>query len=339
MARRSAFEIFLRTGRRVPSPLQFKFNPWHDPEDGKFTFANQGNYFPGGRVRRDAISLRVRGAVHGSNQTARLTPAQFRTNPRVRLGGNGGPSLYDPQTLEHVFPGLSLAPGGAIIALADNIFDFGSRGRELTTEMSMRFAKHLEKQIRAINPDYRHEALDPGGFPSTAEGQTNLINKLRADRAKAFYDKGELRPLQVEILRFLQRETDAAFEAGAKRLNLSELPVRLSQREALGNYVDRQVRFRLRERLNWLQISTGANDIVRVNSRAPNSSERSYSIPDSRVGSVAFDVSLTRKTIQTRQVRQFFRSDFQPDLVVIVRPSGFGPNSTYAIARPKDYSR
>jgi hypothetical protein len=48
----SSFEIFLRTGRRA-SPLskrlQVKFNPWHDPKDGRFTFVGQGNYFAGGR--------------------------------------------------------------------------------------------------------------------------------------------------------------------------------------------------------------------------------------------------------------------------------------------------
>jgi hypothetical protein len=46
----SAFEYYLRTGRR-PIEIQTKFNPWHDPDDGRFTFANQGRYFPGRRAR------------------------------------------------------------------------------------------------------------------------------------------------------------------------------------------------------------------------------------------------------------------------------------------------
>lgn len=36
--RLSAFEIYLRTGRRVPDQpelVEIKFNPWHDPEDGR----------------------------------------------------------------------------------------------------------------------------------------------------------------------------------------------------------------------------------------------------------------------------------------------------------------
>ncbi|MDT8759092.1 DNA/RNA non-specific endonuclease [Sphingomonas psychrotolerans] len=43
----TSFEIYLRTGRR-PGSVERKFNPWHDPEDGRFTFREQGRYFPGG---------------------------------------------------------------------------------------------------------------------------------------------------------------------------------------------------------------------------------------------------------------------------------------------------
>lgn len=48
----SDFEYFLRTGRRVtrggnPRSVGFKFNPWHDPGNGRFTFRNSGEYWPG----------------------------------------------------------------------------------------------------------------------------------------------------------------------------------------------------------------------------------------------------------------------------------------------------
>ena len=48
----SAFEIYLRTGRQIGAAAaapETKFNPWHDPKDGRFTFAGQGRYFPGAR--------------------------------------------------------------------------------------------------------------------------------------------------------------------------------------------------------------------------------------------------------------------------------------------------
>ena len=34
-----------------PPPVEMKFNPWHDEEDGRFTFAGQGRYFPAGGTR------------------------------------------------------------------------------------------------------------------------------------------------------------------------------------------------------------------------------------------------------------------------------------------------
>lgn len=63
-------------------------------------------------------------------------------------------------------------------------------------------------QIRTIDPSYR---LDPLEFPTTLEGQANLIRQLRLERAVAFYRlKGETPPLQVEVLRYLQELTDDA---------------------------------------------------------------------------------------------------------------------------------
>jgi LysM repeat protein len=41
------FEHWLRTGR-VRRPMEFKFNGWHDADDGKFTHVGAGRYFPPG---------------------------------------------------------------------------------------------------------------------------------------------------------------------------------------------------------------------------------------------------------------------------------------------------
>ena len=43
-ARESAFRLWMRTGRQSLPP-ELKFNPWHDPDDGRFTFSGQGRYF------------------------------------------------------------------------------------------------------------------------------------------------------------------------------------------------------------------------------------------------------------------------------------------------------
>lgn len=59
-ARRRAFSLWLRTGRLPawlkPANAEVKFNPWHDPDDGRFTFAGTGRYFgrgSGGGAGRD----------------------------------------------------------------------------------------------------------------------------------------------------------------------------------------------------------------------------------------------------------------------------------------------
>lgn len=48
----SAFSLWRRTGR-LPRPVdpegtELKFNPWHDPADGRFTFVGSGQYHGGG---------------------------------------------------------------------------------------------------------------------------------------------------------------------------------------------------------------------------------------------------------------------------------------------------
>jgi hypothetical protein len=39
---RRAFAHYLRTGRRLRVPVEQKFNPYHDPRNGRFTFGPGG---------------------------------------------------------------------------------------------------------------------------------------------------------------------------------------------------------------------------------------------------------------------------------------------------------
>lgn len=68
-AERLAFSYYLRTGRRLPlqaadDAVEQKFNPYHDPRNGQFTFA------PGGRR-----SLQGNAAARRSNATSKQAPA------------------------------------------------------------------------------------------------------------------------------------------------------------------------------------------------------------------------------------------------------------------------
>lgn len=189
------------------------------------------------------------------------------------------------------------------------------------------------EQIKALDPNYHFYSL---GFPETLQGQINQLNDLRFERAAAFFRvKSELRPLQVETLRFVQAQVDKAYTRGTRLLLAGRLKVRLSEQEALGNYIDREVRRRLRRQYNQYGVESAGKGPVRVNRRENNSSgsELTYRRPDARVGNVAFDVTLAAKTGRTPQVRGFFDADFRPAYVVIIRPRQLGRDNTYIIPR------
>lgn len=322
---RRAFGHWLRTGR-LPSGdvalrIELKFNPYHDPRNGQFTFG------PGGPA-----AARSAGAARPTRSTANLVPT--RPGPAMGRGSNSR-AFEKPLTLEQVFPGLRDAPGGAIIAVADDFFDFTGPANAAIGELADNYSRQIKAEIKSIDPNWRYDRLGP---VDTVQGKINELNELRFRRAEVYLRvKGDARPLQIETLRYVQERTNTAYARGLVKLNSGSLRIRLSDQEALGNFIDRQVRQDLRERLASVGINWTTNPIVRVNAREYDTSgtDRTYRRPDARVARVAFDVTLTRKTATTPQVRGFFNADFQPSSVIIVRPSQLGAFHTYAIPRPE----
>lgn len=68
----SGCAIWMRTGRwrnpEASAGIERKFNPWHDPDDGRFTFAGQGRH-------------------HGSGGTGSSAPTQPRKRRKIGTGG------------------------------------------------------------------------------------------------------------------------------------------------------------------------------------------------------------------------------------------------------------
>ena len=237
-------------------------------------------------------------------------------------------------TLEQAFPGLQKSPGGAILAAADHLFDLTGPANDAQAALADNWSRGIIDQIREIDPNWHYDRLGP---VSSLAGKVNELNELRFQRAAAFLKvRGDARPLQVETMRFVQARADAAYDEGVALLKAGGLKARLSDREALGNYVDRQVRRDIRMRYVQLGIDPASSQ-VRVNRREYDSSgdERTYRRPDARVGDVALDVTLTRKTLATAQARGFFNADFRPSRVVIIRPRQVGADATYVISRPR----
>ena len=377
-AARQAFVRYLRTGQRLPEgafrPTQgrheVKFNPYHDPRDGRFTFA-PGGARPGGvstipERRRPSGSIEDRARISRSaTRDLRAIPTDGRVAPKAPTGqfedgvyrpesgkatlrmavqSRGpvrprAPSNYDalirPMTLERVFPAWAGAAAGAIINPADDFFQITGPARELTAELTKSRTNQLINQIMKIDPKYRFDSL---GFPQTINGMKNQLDLLQRERAAALYrTRGEIRPLQVETVHFLQNSVNKHYEEGLRMLREGKLKVRLSPNEALGNYVDSRTRRDYRDLNRWMRIPMGRGQPVQINRRHYDTreSDRTYRIPDVRVGNVAFDMTLTRKTLASPQIRGFFNSDARPEMVIIIRPRQLGPNHTYAIKTPR----
>jgi hypothetical protein len=333
---RAAFRLWMRTGLALEERdgrIGVKFNPYHDPDNGRFTFAPGGpRSLPGAirvpqRSRPGLPQARPDTAPPPSNPL--LVPAQYRPPPRGGIGGNSR-AFQDPMTLQPVIPPVQNVPGGTIIALTDSMMGYTDTSQRAPRDLTAAHVRNWVAEIRRLDPKYR---LDISHMPATAEGQSRLMTSVLRDRAWAYLRiKGDPRPLQAETTRSLQRWTDEAYATAVQLQRQGKLRG-LSPEHAIGSYIDRQVRGQLRKMHGIHGIRSVGPNIVRVNAREYNTStsETAFRIPDARVAQVAYDVTITRKTFATPQVRGYFSADFKPNIVVIIRPRQLGPNASYAI--------
>lgn len=198
---RRAFSHWMRTGQWPGGPsadrIEHKFNPYHDPRNGQFTFAPGGprslsrvviSY--GHRERRDVAAFDAntsspvdRLAPASSPAVAKVAPAtqavyrpgenapclisaSSSRDRRPARGSNSG-AFQDPMTLEQVFPGLRNAPGGGIVAVADTFFDLTGPSRAANAAIVQNWSNSLINQIKVIEPGYRYDSF---GFPNTFQG-------------------------------------------------------------------------------------------------------------------------------------------------------------------------
>jgi hypothetical protein len=269
-----------------------------------------------------------------------LIPTGGAEGEEPRAGSNGPPE--DFTSLHEVFPGLRDAPGLAIpLAPIDSFLGLSALADDANLVAMMGQYRYLIRQIKAVDPSFADkEVLPPGGIAGLSwQGRSNLLDGLRMQRAAAFYKvRGDVGPLQVETLRFLQNAVDRAYAEGAIKYNTGLLEPRLSREVAIGNYVDAYVRQGLRGIFNRYSIAYGPGRNIRINNRDYDTSipPPEYRVPDARVGDISFDWTLNLKTISSPQIRGFFAADARPAGVVIIRPSQLGQNSSYLIPRPTD---
>lgn len=142
--RQSAFSSWLRTGRlplvRGPDGVELKFNPWHDPDDGRFTFAGSGTRSGSGNGRPSAAASGRAPTIGGRDgawlkrvgttptvATSRLKqasndPKTTRVESRPKPGAESTPgNRPNPaaEFVEGVGEGLYDAAEGAVIGVYD----------------------------------------------------------------------------------------------------------------------------------------------------------------------------------------------------------------------------
>jgi hypothetical protein len=130
---RRAFSAWLRTGR-VPvqraDEAELKFNPWHDPDDGRFTFAGAGVYYGRGSSRSGDKPRRPARPKAGRRRPPKVDG--FRGGGGGNGGGGGG-GTWEPSSPESRRASSRL--------LADAPFDGTTRPTDGAGKPSEKFRK------------------------------------------------------------------------------------------------------------------------------------------------------------------------------------------------------
>lgn len=309
---RRAVTLWLRTGRwptvRSANGLELKFNPYHDRQNGRFTFG------PGGS--RDTW------------RSARLAAGRIE-EPAGR--GSNSRAFEDPMTLEHVAPALRGSPAGAVVAIADDFFNIFGNADAAQIEIIDGRANKALADIKRLDPHFHFNDLGPN---TTVEGRQNRLNDILMHRAAIYLRvRGDYGPLQVETLKLVQKKADDAYTRGQELLARGKLTHGTTDRMKLGNYIDREVRKDVRERFFFYGVKVSSDGRVRVNRQENGVSGRDYSVPDIRVDRFYYDVSLQAKRPGAEQIVRYFGTKANPEYVIIVRPRQEAPNHSYIIKR------
>lgn len=237
--RRRAFSVWLRTGR-WPTPLrsvELKFNPWHDPENGRFTFAGAGHYFgrgnhypssgsggrPGngnGRFRGDGGSFGGGGATGSWAVPAERRPQPPRGTIRQPVRQSAHPSrpaAATPVRRETVHGPPDLPPGWRHVVRNgyEYLIDAQQRTRRVSGILTLNNERRRSRMAQAQAGGHERRTSDHGGhyIARRFNGPTEAFNHFAQD---ASFNRGRYRALENQWAR--------AKRAG-KRVTVKIVPV------------------------------------------------------------------------------------------------------------------
>lgn len=203
--RRRTFSVWLRTGRlpvaHGADGRELKFNPWHDPRDGRFTFAGTGKYYAqgwgdGGFTGGGGGKSGGGGATGPGWETAEERKQRERA-ARARAATPAA-APKKPTPIQAV---SSAKPIKTRVTLTRNGYAFeldaNAKVREISGEVDMAQKPHRSRtaQARAGGTDRR--PTDDGGhyIAPRFNGPTDAFNHFAQD---ANFNRGKYRALEDE---------------------------------------------------------------------------------------------------------------------------------------------
>lgn len=226
----SAFSFWLRTGRHPPVPtddrIEVKHNPWHDPRNGQFTYADAGRR--GGRsTAGDERTFGGGGASGSWGNAARHAKPTAQVSPRQL-------SLAKPATSAP--PVARSAHTAATADTPDRIVmrngyeyridaDGRTRGVSGTIDDSITSVRSRTAQARAGGADRR--ASDDGGHYIAARfnGPSDAFNHFAQD---ANFNRGGYRALEDQWARDKRAGKTVVVKIVPTYLGASQRPSRIS---------------------------------------------------------------------------------------------------------------
>lgn len=260
-------------------------------------------------------------------------------DPRLTLANGGArrvPGHNNPprESALEAFSVPANSPGGAILAPVDGFLGLSSAADAAHLAVAeMQFAG-LWNQIQQLEPDHPGVPSFQNLEQMSQEGRIGFLRQVRFEKALVLYRvRGDYSELQTEIVPYVQSQVDLQYREAVKLYDSGQLNTRLNRNEAIGNYIDVAVRDTLRNKFRQADIKYGSGRNISINNRFYENGDASYTVPDLGIGRVMYDWTMTAKNARTPQVQGFFRSQNQPNAVVIIRPTEVGSVHTYLIAR------
>ena len=186
-SRMSAFELYLRTGRRdsgEPELVQTKFNPWHDPENGRFTFAGRGRHFGSGPVGSGEATAGRRRVTSGPRARASIVPAQAPNPARPGPNQDSATFLRNPkEALERIRRETSAA-----------------RNTPATNYLVQKFKRHMtpkEGNRNDVYPDSRRIPTVGIGHKVVPADKLKIGDQISNARKEAFWRQDSAAALQA----------------------------------------------------------------------------------------------------------------------------------------------